>query len=97
MPAMHYTIRWPDGTQSVAYSPSLVIQDHFQPGVDYPLDEFLRRVRVATAIAHERVRAKFGFACSRAADQLDDTERRAAAHAALPDATVRIVSFGPAD
>lgn len=97
MPAMHYTIEWPDATQSVAYSPSLVIQDYFQPGSDYPLAEFMRRVREATAIANQRVQAKFGFACSRANDQLDDTERRAAAFAAQPEARVRIVAFGPAD
>jgi uncharacterized repeat protein (TIGR04042 family) len=97
MPAMHYTIRWPDATQSVAYSPSLVIQDFFQPGVDYPLSDFMRRIREATAIANQRVAAKFGFVCSRAGDQLDDTERRAAAFALQPDAPVRIVAFGPAD
>lgn len=97
MPAMHYTIQWPDATQSVAYSPSLVIQDFFQSGIDYPLSDFMRRIREATAIANERVAAKFGFACSRASDQLDDTERRAAAFALHPDAPVRIVAFGPAD
>lgn len=97
MPAMHYTILWPDATQSVAYSPSLVIQDYFQPGADYPLSDFMRRVREATAIANQRVEAKFGFVCSRAGDQLDDTERRAATFALQPDAPVRIVAFGPAD
>ena len=97
MPAMHYTIEWPDATRSVAYSPSLVMQDYFQPGCDYPLAEFLRRVREATAIANARVQAKFGFSCSRAGDQLLDTERRAALFAQQPDALVRIVAFGAAD
>lgn len=93
MPAMHYTLRWPDATESTCYSPSLVIQDFFVPGQDYALDDFLARVREATTIASERVRAKFGFACSRANDQLIDIESRAAAFAQRPGAQVRVVAF----
>ncbi len=93
MPAMHYTVRWPDASESVCYSPSLVIHDFFTVGEDYALDEFLRRVRSATTIASERVRAKYGFACSRAADQLDETEHRAAAFAGQAGAQVRMLAF----
>ena len=95
MPAMHYTIRWPDASETVAYSPSLVIQDYFAPGHDYPLDDFMRSVREATAIANERVQAKFGYACSRASDQLADTEARAATFSSRHGATVRVVAFAP--
>jgi uncharacterized repeat protein (TIGR04042 family) len=97
MPAMHYTVQWPDHTRSVAYSPSLVIRERFVLDQDYPLAEFLSRLREATAIANQRVAAKFGFACSRASDQLDDIERRAAPYADRPGAVVRVVAFGPAD
>lgn len=97
MPAMHYTLQWPDASRSVAYSPSLIIEDYLQPGADYALDDLLQRLREATAIANDRVRAKFGFACSRASDQLRDTERRVAAFAHLPGARVRVLAFGPAD
>lgn len=96
MPAMHYTLQWPDASQSVSYSPSLVIEDFLTPGTDYPLDDFLRRVREATAIANQRVQAKFGFVCSRAGDQLADTETRAAGFAGQADATVRVIGFAPA-
>jgi len=96
MPAMHYRLRWPDASESLAYSPSLVIEDFFQPGQDYPLADFLRRVREATAIASARVEAKYGFACSRAHDQLADTEARAAPFAEQPDARVHVLSFTPA-
>lgn len=96
MPAMHYTIRWPDASESLCYSPSLVIQDFFTPGQDYALGEFLRRVRAATAIANERVQAKFGFTCSRAGDQLMRIEQQAAAFAAEPELQVRMLAFGPA-
>lgn len=97
MPAMHYTLRWPDASESRCYSPSLVIHDYFEPGCDYALTDFLRRVREATVIANERVQAKFGFVCSRAGDQLADIERRAAPFTEQPAAVVRVLSFGPAE
>jgi uncharacterized repeat protein (TIGR04042 family) len=97
MPAMHYTIRWPDASESLCYSPSLIIQDYFAPDRDYPLAEFLTKLREATAIANDRVRAKFGFACSRAGDQLATLEQRAQTFAASPNAAVRMLGFGPAD
>jgi uncharacterized repeat protein (TIGR04042 family) len=96
MPAMHYRLRWPDASENLAYSPSLVIEDFFTPGQDYALADFLRRAREATAIASARVEAKYGFACSAALDQLADTEARAAAFADQPDAQVRVLSFTPA-
>jgi uncharacterized repeat protein (TIGR04042 family) len=93
MPAMHYRLRWPDASESLAYSPSLVIEDFFTPGQDYPLADFLRRMREATAIASARVEARYGFACSRAHDQLADTEARAAPFAGQPDAQVHVIAF----
>ena len=93
MPEMHYRLRWPDETEMTCYSPSLVIRDYFEPGADYALAEFLRRVREATHIASERVREKFGYACSRAHDQLGSIEEQAARYADDPVARVRIVAF----
>ena len=96
MPAMHYTVRWPDATETTCYSPSLVIKDFFQPGQRLPLDDFLGRVREATGIASDRVRAKYGFACSMAADQLVAIESRAGAFAETPGAQVLVVGFDEA-
>jgi uncharacterized repeat protein (TIGR04042 family) len=96
MPALHYTILWPDETQTQSYSPSLVIRDFLAPGTDYAVDDFLRRVREATAIANQRVEAKFGFVCSRANDQLQDTERRVAALGTAPGLRIRVLAFKPA-
>lgn len=93
MPAMHYRIRWPDSTESECYSPSSVIEDYFNPGTSYLLGEFLQRLREATGIASERVRAKYGFACSRALDQLSEVEQQAARFALQPSARITIVSF----
>jgi uncharacterized repeat protein (TIGR04042 family) len=96
MPAMHYTLRWPDASESTCYSPSLVIQDYFQVGQAYALADFIKRLREATAIANERVQARYGFVCSRAGDQLallEDQVRRWTGH---EDARVAVVAFGPA-
>ncbi len=79
MPAMHFHLRWPDGRESRCYSPSLVIKDYLVPGTAYALPDFLQRSREALHIASERVRAKFGFACSMAMDQLAQIEHTAAA------------------
>jgi uncharacterized repeat protein (TIGR04042 family) len=78
MPEMHFHLRWPDGSSARCYSPSLVIKDHLEPGRSYPLPDFLRRSREALNIASERVRAKYGFACSAAMDQLQRIEATAA-------------------
>jgi uncharacterized repeat protein (TIGR04042 family) len=96
MPAMHFRLRWPDGAESICYSPSLVIADYFSPGTTVPLDEFLPRIREALGIASERVRAKFGFACSRALDQLEQIETIATVYADWPQAQVRVLSFDSA-
>ena len=93
MPAMHYRLRWPDASVSTCYSPSLVIKDFFEPGTAYALADFLQRVREATQIASDRVAAKFGFACSRAADQLADIESKAARFADQPLARIEMLSF----
>ncbi|HEY0296798.1 MAG TPA: MSMEG_0570 family nitrogen starvation response protein [Bordetella sp.] len=78
MPAMYFHVRWPDQQETRCYSPSLVIQDYLRPGGVYALDEFLAKVREALNIASERVRAKYGFACSQALDQLAEIEQIAA-------------------
>jgi uncharacterized repeat protein (TIGR04042 family) len=93
MPAMHFDIRWPDATQSHCYSPSLVIKDYFQPGTRYPLPQFMEHAREALNIASERVRAKFGFSCSSAMDQLAQLEHTAARFQATPDAEVEVLAF----
>jgi len=93
VPAMHYRLRWPDASESTCYSPSLVIKDYFEAGTSYALPEFLQRVREATRIASDRVEAKFGYACSRAMDQLATIEIQAAHFAGDADARVEMLAF----
>jgi uncharacterized repeat protein (TIGR04042 family) len=91
MPEMHFLIRWPDGGEMRCYSPSLVVREHIEVGRTYPVAEFVARSRTMLEIGSERVRAKFGFACSSAMDQLALIQERAADHA--PDAAVTVVGF----
>lgn len=93
MPAMHFHLRWPDGHEMRCYSPSLVIRDYFAPGTSYPLPEFVAKSREALGIASERVREKYGFACSMAMDQLAAIESTARRFDTLPTAAVEVTAF----
>jgi uncharacterized repeat protein (TIGR04042 family) len=93
MPVMHFHVRWPDASETRCYSPSLVVQDFLTPRQDYPLPDFLARTREALGIASERVRAKFGFACSQAMDQLAEIEHIARRFDQQPGATVTVLRF----
>lgn len=93
MPEMHFRIRWPDQRIEDCYSPSLVIKDYLVPGETYSVVDFRRRSRDALTIASERVREKYGFACSRALGQLERIEAAAIQFEASPDASVTVLSF----
>ncbi len=84
MPEVHFTIRWPDGSEETCYSPSTAIARHLAADVCYPLPDFLARARAGLGEASDRVAEKYGFACSSALDQLARIEARAATFA--PDA-----------
>src|SRR5882672_833907 len=81
MPEMHFVVRWPDGDDQRCYSPSLIVREYLEVGRLYALPDFMERSRTMLNIGSERVRAKFGYACSAAMDQLQELEWRAAAYA----------------
>jgi uncharacterized repeat protein (TIGR04042 family) len=93
MPEMLFHIRWPDGETEQCYSPSLVIKDHLDVGATYQVAEFMQRSRTALTIASDRVREKYGFACSRAMGQLARLEATARRFEASSDAGVTVTSF----
>jgi len=76
MPEMHFAIEWPDGERENCYSPSYIIEEHLAVGESYATDDFLERVTAALQTASERVRARYGFACSSALDQLGALEAK---------------------
>ena len=97
MPEVFFRVRWPDGKVEQCYSPSTVVRDYFTPGAEYPLADFVERSRTVLHIASERVRAKYGFACTAAAGQLAEIEAAAARYTAMPDATVTVEALLAAD
>ncbi len=78
MPEMHFSVRWPDGGGMRCYSPSLIVREYLEVGAHYPIAEFMDRSRAMLNIGSERVRAKYGYACSAAMDQLATLEEKAA-------------------
>lgn len=95
MPEMTVTVRWPDGHVQHCYSPSLVMHDHLSADTTYRVDDFVQRSRTALTAASERVRLKYGFACTSAMATLADIERRAATFTADAQ-TVTVLEMAPA-
>jgi uncharacterized repeat protein (TIGR04042 family) len=93
MPEMTFDVQWPDGRVQRCYSPSLVMHDYLSTGTDYTVADFLDRSSHALHAASERVRAKFGFACSSAA--WTEEEITSTATEFPSNATIRIVGMRP--
>jgi len=93
MPVMHFRVQWPDGTEANCYSPSTVVGEFLVAGKSYALSEFVERSREALQIGSERVREKYGFACSAAMDQLAQIEQKAEGFLSDPQAVVKVVEL----
>jgi uncharacterized repeat protein (TIGR04042 family) len=93
MPELRFQIEWPDGSQELCYSPSLVIKDYFTPEQVYELEDFVARSRTALNIASDRVQAKYGMPCSLALGQLSKIEQKAMQYAELPEPQVKVLRF----
>ncbi len=79
MPEVHVRLRWPDGVVQRVYSPSLVVTERFTEGEAYDAADLVPRLGEALGEASERVRAAYGFPCSRAAASWRQVQERAAA------------------
>lgn len=66
MPVTYVNIEWPNEEEDQLYSPSSVIEDFFTTGSQLTVDEFLRVTHEALTEASERVRKKYGYACTSA-------------------------------
>jgi uncharacterized repeat protein (TIGR04042 family) len=93
VPEMTVTVRWPDGHVEEHYSPSLVMHDHLRPGATYPIEDFTRRARAALDEASERVRTRYGFYCTSAAESAHRIKELAAAYPS--GATVEVLAMQP--
>lgn len=94
MPEMTFTVQWPDGARQQCYSPSLVMHEHLDVGAEYPVAEFVSRTTTALGIASDRVREKFGFACTSAAAQLAEIQSMARR---IPEGRVQVVAMTGAE
>ena len=88
------TVRWPDGRVEECYSPSLVLHDHLAAGERYTVADFTARSTTALGIASDRVRQKYGFACSSAARTIAQISGGATGFAA--DDVVEVLRMWPA-
>ncbi|AFY37869.1 hypothetical protein Lepto7376_1526 [[Leptolyngbya] sp. PCC 7376] len=77
MPEVTFDIVWPDGSQEQFYSPSTVVNQYFQTGKTYELQDFVRRSQESLNLASERVRQRYGSPCSMAIAQLRKIETKA--------------------
>ncbi|BBY73446.1 hypothetical protein MPRF_03450 [Mycolicibacterium parafortuitum] len=93
MPEMTFHVRWPDGVEQQCYSPSLVVHDHLSVGATYDVAEFVARTTLAMAEAGDRVRARYGFACTAAAATAREIRRTASRYPA--DAAIRVIAMNP--
>ena len=91
MPAVHFTIRWPDDSVQTCYSPSTVIKNYIQTGEHLALNEFMQRIETGLLAASERVKERYGYYCSSAMDQLNQLKTRALDFRDLINPTVDIV------
>ncbi len=69
MPAVRFSVKWPDGEDVIYYSPSTIIHDYIKPSSTIALQPFLKQVNTALDAASERVFQRYGYHCSSAADE----------------------------
>jgi uncharacterized repeat protein (TIGR04042 family) len=93
MPELWFTVKWPDGSREVCYSPSTVITRFFAPGDRLSLAEFGRRAREALTEAGDRVEAKFGYRCTSADEQLRKIEEKLERWPATTDDVVQVLEI----
>jgi uncharacterized repeat protein (TIGR04042 family) len=77
MPETYFDVRWPDGQQQSCYSPSSIVREYFEADKLYALGDFVRLSETSLGIASERVKQKFGYYCSSAADQIKQIKQKA--------------------
>lgn len=88
MPEVLLELRWPDGEASRFYSPSTVVYEFLKPGDRLTIAELEQKGLAALRKASERVRARYGFACTRTDEEASRLRQRLALYP--PQDTVEI-------
>ena len=93
MPEVRFKLEWPDGQSSTLYSPSTVILEYLKPGDSFRVSELESLAVRALRAASERVRARYGFACTRTDEEESQLRQWIARY--KPDQNVRVISQLP--
>ena len=93
MPSVNITVKWPNGELNDYYSPSTIVYEFFQAGQQLAATDFLSQSEQALSAASERVRARYGFACSSAMDSLGKIKYQAKHLNVLQDDVIEIVDI----
>jgi uncharacterized repeat protein (TIGR04042 family) len=92
MPEVVLQLHWPDGLDSTLYSPSTVVLDYLPPGKSFSVAEVERLGLQALHEASERVRARYGFACTRTDEEASKLRQQVARYGS--DASVQVSRSG---
>jgi putative flavoprotein involved in K+ transport len=90
VPTVDIRIRWADGTVQDGESPSRAIEKYIVAGAVYPRDELRRRLADGLQAASDRVRERFGMACTAAMAQAEEFEAAIVAHGGGPESLSRV-------
>ena len=93
MPEVRLKLEWPDGQSSTLYSPSTVILEYLKPGDSMRVSELESLGVTALRAASERVRARYGFACTRTDEEESQLRQSIASY--KPDQNVRVIGQFP--
>jgi uncharacterized repeat protein (TIGR04042 family) len=89
MPEVFLELRWPDGEASRFYSPSTVVYDYLKPGDRLTIAELEQKGLAALREASERVRARYGFACTRTDEEASRLQQRLALYPSQDTVDIR--------
>jgi uncharacterized repeat protein (TIGR04042 family) len=92
MPEVMLELHWPDGEASRFYSPSTVVYEFLRPGDSLCIAELEQKGLAALREASERVRARYGFACTRTDEEASKLQKRLAMYGRTDRVDVREIS-----
>lgn len=89
MPEVMLRLHWPDGDASNFYSPSTIVYEFIKPGDTLTIAELEHKGLLALKEASERVRARYGFACTRTDEEAVKLQKRLAMYGRADTVEVR--------
>ena len=92
MPEVMLELHWPDGQASRFYSPSTIVYEFLKPGETLSIAELEQKGLAAFREASERVRARYGFACTRTDEEASKHIKRLAMYGRTDRVDVREIS-----